>query len=48
MGEVEVTTVKPKISKDAVLRKLDVKDKKNSSNSPDGKKESVFEMMFKT
>ena len=51
IGEIEITTVKPKISyakvvlgkvkKGAILRKIDV------SSSSDGGKESMFEMMFK-
>ena len=55
IGEVEITTVKPKISyakvvlgkvkKGAILCKI--QDEKDSSSSPDGEKESMFEMMFK-
>lgn len=56
IGEVEITTVKPKISyakvvsgkvkKGAILRKI--QEEKDSSSSPDGGKESMFEMLFKS
>lgn len=56
IGEVEITAVKPKVSyakvisgkikKGAILRKTQIEEKEDSSDTPDGKKESMFEMMF--
>jgi len=56
IGEVEITAVKPKVSyakvvlgkakKGAILRKIQIEKKGSLSDTPDGKKESMFEMMF--